>query len=181
MTKSNAYRISLHLDDIHQLFQAPELDPFTGQDQSISGLEQIINELKPRSLGRPVHTTIFLPPGRLSKGIEQSSREAIRRYSDARIRQITNELASLRWQGVKALQTGLIFLAVCLLLSTVFDGLTVGPEFLRRFLSEGFLIAGWVSLWHPIEILLYEWWPYWRDKQLCESIKGMELEIVAEG
>lgn len=181
MADPNTYDITLHLDDIRHLFQAPELDPFTGQDYSIPGLEQIINELKPKSLRRQVRTLVLLPKKHLSRNIEQASRAAVQRYCEARIHQITNEMVSLHWQGFKALQTGLIFLAACLLLSTLFDGLQALPEFLRRFLSEGFLIAGWVSLWHPIELLLYEWRPHWRDKQPHERIRDMELRIAAEG
>ena len=180
MANFKSYEIILHLQDIRHLFQAPELDPLAGQVNPVSGLEQIISELKPKSLGRQVRTTIWLPQDHLFENIEQFSRDALRRYCEARIHLITNDLASLRWQGIKALQTGLIFLAACLLLSTFFDGLDVLPEFLRRFLGEGFLIVGWVSLWHPTELLLYEWWPHWRDKQLHERIKDMELKIEAE-
>lgn len=73
-----------------------------------------------------------------------------------------------------------MFLAVCLLLSTLFDELNSFPGLIRRFLSEGFLIAGWVSLWHPIELLLYEWGPYQRQKQIYELIKEMELKVASE-
>ena len=42
--------------------------------------------------------------------------------------------------------------------------------------GEGFLIAGWVSLWHPVEILLYEWWPISRRIRIYES--SMHMDIV---
>jgi len=181
MATSKVHEITLHLDDIQQLFQAPELDPFSGHDHSLSGMEQILNELKPKSLMRPVRTIILLRRTHPPEDIEQNCRLAVQKFCAAQIHQITNELAALRRQGIKALQTGLLFLAVCLLLSTLFDGLETLPKLLRRFLSEGFLIAGWVSLWHPTELLLYEWLPYRRDIKLYERIKNMELVIRAEG
>ncbi len=49
-----------------------------------------------------------------------------------------------------------------------------------RGLGEGFLIAGWVSLWHPIEVLLYEWWPLSRENRIYESIMKMEIVVRAK-
>ncbi len=45
--------------------------------------------------------------------------------------------------------------------------------------SEGFLIAGWVSLWYPIEVLLYEWWPYSRENRIYERIMNMDIVLKA--
>lgn len=180
MTDPNHIEITLYLTDIHDLFNAPEFDPFTDQDYTSSGVEQIITELKPESLNRPIHTTIFLPPDALAESTDQVIGAAIRRYCGARIYEAENELASLRWRGLKALQIGLIFLAVCLLLSALFGSLMALPPFLQTFLGEGFLIAGWVGLWHPIELLLYEWWPHWRTKRLYERIQEMKITIRAE-
>jgi hypothetical protein len=181
MTASKPFDVALRLNDIRDLFEKPEFDPLRGRYSELSGLEQITSELKPLSLQRPLRTTISLPRDKVAGDSARVASEAIHGYCDLRIRQIENEMASLRWQGIKALQTGILFLATCLLLSAFFGQLEVLPEFLRTFLSEGFLIAGWVSLWHPTEILLYEWWPYWRDKQLYKRIRDMEIIITAEG
>jgi hypothetical protein len=174
---SSPYNITLRLDDIQHLFLAPELNPLAGQFRFISGMEEIVNELKPNPLGPQVHVTVWLPPDHFSDNIEQTAQEAIRKYCDARIHQITNELASLRRQGFKALQTGLIFLAGCLLLSTLFGQMETLPNFLRMFLREGFVIAGWVSLWQPTTILLFDWWTPQRDKRIYACLKDMELKI----
>jgi hypothetical protein len=178
MTTSKSYEITLQLDDIRYLFQEPEIDPLRGRFSRLSGIDQIINELKPVSLQKPLRTTISIPEDREPMVSEDTLYDAVRGYCDLQIRQIDKEVASLRWKGFKALQTGAIFLAACLVLSAFFSGLALLPEFLRTFLSEGFLIAGWVSLWHPTEILLYEWWPFWRDKQIYKRIREMELVIV---
>jgi hypothetical protein len=174
---SDPYNITLRLDDIQHLFVAPELNPLAGQFRFISRLEELVNELKPNPLGPHVHATIWLPQDHFYDNIEKTTLEAIRIYCDARIHQITNELASLLRQGFKALQTGLIFLAGCLLLSTLFGQMETLPTFLRMFLSEGFVIAGWVSLWQPTSILLFDWWTPQRDKRIYACLKDMELKI----
>jgi hypothetical protein len=178
MTNSSYYDITLKLSNIKHLFKEPEFDPFVAQSNYISGIEKIISELKPTSLKCQVRTTILLPINQLSENLEQSTIEALKCYCSVKIEQTNNDLASLRGQGIRALQRGLLFLAVCLLLSTLFDGLYSFPGLIRRFLSEGCLIAGWVSLWHPIELLLYEWGPYRRQQQIYQLIKDMELKVT---
>ena len=174
------HAITLHLDHIQHLFQAPELDPFAGSAHSLSGIEQILNELQAQPLRCRVHTTILLPSTQLSKDIEQNCRIALERYCKVQIHQLSNNMASLRRQGFISLQTGLIFLAACSVLATFFATLKGLPEFPRQLLSEGFIIAGWVGLWHPADLLLYAWKPYWRDKHLYKRIRDMELEIRAD-
>lgn len=180
MIDSSYYDITLKLSNIKHLFKEPEFDPFIAQSNSISGVEQIISELKPTSLQCKVRTTILLPANQLSENLEQTTIEALKCYCSARIEQTNNDLVSLRGQGIRALKRGLLFLAVCLILSTLFDGLNNIPGLVRRFLSEGCLIAGWVSLWHPIELLLYEWGPYQRQQQIYQLIQDMELKLTSQ-
>lgn len=179
MTDSSYCEITLKLSNIKHLFQEPEFDPFVAQLDSISGIEQIISQLKPTSLKCQVRTTILIPANQVSENLEQSTIEALQCYCSVRIEQTNNDLVSLRGQGIRALQRGLLFLAVCLLLSTLCDGLDRIPGLIRRFLSEGCLIAGWVSLWHPIELLLYDWGPYRRQQKIYQLIKDMELKVTS--
>src|SRR5215831_7964836 len=101
MAPSQPYVITLRLHDSLELFQAPELNPFTGQATALSGIERIVGELKPRSAGQAVQATIHLPPARLAPGLEQACRDAVRIYCEAKIHQTRQDLASLRWQGIK--------------------------------------------------------------------------------
>lgn len=175
---SDRYDITLKLDKIEHLFKEPEFDLFMPHTESSSGIDRIISELKPTSLKGRVKTTISLPQHQLDKNLEQSIVNALQRYCNTKIEQISNDIASLRGQGIRALQRGLLFLAVCLVISTLFDHVEYLPTLVHRFLNEGFLIAGWVSLWYPIELLLYEWGPYRRQKQIYEMIKDMEVELT---
>ncbi len=180
MKRERRYDIKVHLDNLEQFFAVPEPAPFDPLTRFASGLETIVSELKPKALIRKVRTTIILPADQLLPDTEVRLREALMRYCQYHIRQTRQDLISLRWQGIKALQNGIIFLGVCLLLSTLFENADMLPVWLRRFGGEGFLIAGWVSLWHPIEILLYEWWPFSRQIHIYESIMRMDIVFQEE-
>ncbi|WP_036478232.1 hypothetical protein [Myxosarcina sp. GI1] len=172
------YNFSLKLDKIEYLFKDPEFDLFRPQTESSSGIERIVNQLKPTSLTEKVRTTILLPNHQLSENLEKSVVNALQHYCNNKIENISNDITSLRGRGIRALQRGLLFLAVCLVISTLFDKIEYLPILVHRFLNEGFLIAGWVGLWYPIELLLYEWGPLKRQKQIYEMIKDMEIKIT---
>jgi hypothetical protein len=31
-------------------------------------------------------------------------------------------------------------------------------------------VLGWVSMWKPMEIFLYEWWPIRRERRACRRL-----------
>ncbi|HEY7641706.1 MAG TPA: hypothetical protein VH814_18390 [Steroidobacteraceae bacterium] len=46
-------------------------------------------------------------------------------------------------------------------------------------LSEGLLILGWVAMWKPVEIFLYDWWPEFDKERLFARISHMSMETLA--
>ena len=65
---------------------------------------------------------------------------------------------------------------VCLLLRQL--ALSVGWGAVETVLAEGLLIAGWVALWRPLEIFLYEWWPIRAQARLFERLSEMEVRVL---
>lgn len=49
---------------------------------------------------------------------------------------------------------------------------------LREILDEGILISGWVALWRPLELMLFDWWPLRRQIVLFERLRRVQVEIV---
>ncbi len=39
-----------------------------------------------------------------------------------------------------------------------------------EILHEGLSVLGWVSMWKPIDIFLYEWWPIRRERRACRRL-----------
>jgi hypothetical protein len=38
-------------------------------------------------------------------------------------------------------------------------------------------IGGWVSMWRPLEIFLYDWWPIREEAQLSDRLATMPVRI----
>ena len=43
--------------------------------------------------------------------------------------------------------------------------------------SESLLIGGWVAMWRPIEVFLYEWWPIRAEARLYTRLSEMPVRL----
>jgi hypothetical protein len=85
------------------------------------------------------------------------------------------QLRLLFGRGLISLLIGLAFLVACLSLRQL---LVASVEPFMTILSEGLLILGWVAMWKPVEIFLYDWWPEVDKGRLFERIAHMEIETA---
>ncbi len=46
-----------------------------------------------------------------------------------------------------------------------------------KLISEGLFIGGWVSLWKPIEILIYDWLPLYEDERKYKRLRDIKVKI----
>ncbi|MFC1595759.1 hypothetical protein ACFL4D_00545 [Candidatus Margulisiibacteriota bacterium] len=177
MKETELKDIQIKLNDMHDLFVPGEINPFLQDEMYITGIDQVYKELNASVLKKNFRLIISLPEDKIINGTEQEIRGAIKRYCDYRIKQNKYDIDSLNWERKKALQKGLLFLGMCVFTAFLINKQTLIPEFIRVILREGLFIIGWVSMWRPIEIILYEWWPYWREIKLNKKILSMEVII----
>jgi hypothetical protein len=48
-----------------------------------------------------------------------------------------------------------------------------------RILDESLLIVGWVAMWRPLEIFLYDWWPIRAEARLFERLATMPVRVTS--
>jgi len=77
------------------------------------------------------------------------------------------------------LGVGLTVLVVFLTLAELTSSLPTGP--LREVLREGLVITGWVAMWRPLEVLLYDWWPLIDERRQVRRILEAPVSIRYEG
>jgi hypothetical protein len=47
-----------------------------------------------------------------------------------------------------------------------------------EILRQGLVIAGWVAMWRPIQIFLYEWWPITRRRSMLHNLSRAQVRVV---
>lgn len=175
------HEITLHLDDIRYLFADPE----PGSGMFVSGIDYLYSEIKTYSWRDKFKVTIELPEERLAEGLAVRTRQQVKRYCHFKIEENHRELVALHRQGVASLWVGLAVLMVCVALAFAFTlvaqwgaGKILGA--LLQIVAVLFAAsAGWVALWQPAEIFLYDWWPFRQDMRTYRQIAEAEIAIRA--
>jgi hypothetical protein len=44
-------------------------------------------------------------------------------------------------------------------------------------IRESLLIGGWVAMWRPLEIFLYDWWPVRAEARLFDRLSDMIVRV----
>lgn len=85
-------------------------------------------------------------------------------------------LRTLLSEGRTSLVIGLSFLALCLFLADLLAA-AEGDTF-SRVAKEGLLIGGWVAMWRPMQIFLYEWWPLLRRSRIYANLGHALIHVT---
>jgi hypothetical protein len=183
MSKEQLHEITLHLDDIQDLFTDPE----PGSDRYVSGMDYLYSEVRihVRVLKQPpkFKVTIELPQEKITEGLLERTRAKIKRYCQFKAEQSHKELMVLRHQGVDALRRSLWLALICVVLggsasalsqSGIHSALEAVLLFIVAFCVLG---AGWVAVWMPFEYFLYDGWPFQQDMRVYKQIADADLVI----
>ncbi|MBX3583787.1 MAG: hypothetical protein KF810_18015 [Rhizobiaceae bacterium] len=178
MTRKDSLTLELHLARLEELLVPPEVSPLDGRFEDRSGVERVLDRLRAQNTRRlsAIQSRLLLdemPDGETKRRIDAALAD-LGRYQDERHGE---QLTAIRKDGIRALGKGLLFMLACMIVSAIAGQTTILPDLIRNLVSEGFVIAGWVALWHPMELLLYEWWPVSRDRKLYSLIAGMSYTI----
>lgn len=102
--------------------------------------------------------------------------EAVHNYFAHRATLNKLEFSRLMKQGRTSLFIGLLFLAGCLVIIQTLLRNEAGTW--AGVLRESLTIAGWVAMWRPMQIYLYDWWPLRRRSHVFEKLSHMPVEVV---
>lgn len=156
MSASHPARISLKLRELNQLFNSMDPSPFLDRDLDDDAEEFIVSSARELDAGHPFELTVHLgtapDPQRAAE-----TEPAVQHYFAARAELKHREFRLLLHRGHSVLAIGVLFLTSCLLLSRLVGGLP--PNQFAEVVRESLIIVGWVAMWRPLEIYLYDWWP----------------------
>ena len=172
-------RIEIFVNRIEQLFNSMDPSPFHEKDLDHDAEEFIVSWAKeyPRSdpLTLIVHVNQASDPAASQELIEK----AVRNYFAYRGKLNRMEFKHLLKQGRTSLVIGLLFLAMCLMIRELTLHQATGT--LTSLMREGLTIAGWVAMWRPIQIFLYDWWPLRRVGHIYEKLSRAPVELRTPG
>lgn len=171
-------KIEMSLSRLAQLFNSLDPAPFHERDLDADAEEYIISSAEEISRQRPLRLVIHLPADQVTQSSAHDLGEAIHNYFAYRAAHEQRRLRILFRDGRIALATGLAFLLCCMLLREL--AFSFGHGAVSDILGEGMLIIGWVAMWRPLEIFLYEWVPIRRRCHTLTKLANMPVTIQAK-
>jgi hypothetical protein len=174
---SNA-RIEVRLRELAQLFNSLDPSPFIDRDLDADAEEFIVSwarELPHHGeLELLIHVAEPVDATRAA-GVQ----DAVQHYFASRAAIKARELRQLIRRGRVSLAIGVAFLAACFALGLLLRGVLPGGW--SEFGELGLQIVGWVAMWRPLEIYLYDWWPIRADLRLLERLSRMTVRVQLRG
>jgi len=159
-----------------QLFSGLDPAPFRHKDLDPEVEGYILAALREVGGAQRAKIVFHLPQDEAASREGQNLPDAVHNFFAYREWVAGDELRRLARRGGASLAIGLAFLFACLALRQVVSG--DGDD--TTIVSEGLLIVGWVALWKPLEMALYDWWPFWTQIRLFRSLKQIPVECRSQ-
>ena len=171
------HRLELRVRELMQLFNSLDPTPFLNKDLDRSA-EMFIENW---ALGFPpnsrLHVTIHLENPPVDGDATALMTEAIHNYFEYKTGLIRGDLKLLLREGRVSLLIGLAFVTVCLIGA---EAITVlGTSNASIIARESLTIIGWVAMWRPIQIFLYDWWPLVRRIHVYKNLRYAQVRVVS--
>jgi hypothetical protein len=169
--------VRIHLNVIEELFAEPEANPFDPNSRFISGIDELFYTLRRIPVRKKIRVFITLPDHLIGPDLEEKTRAALTRFCIAKIEESRRETDKLRRLGRRALVSAVAVILVTLLLATLITGLDFLNDNTKFLFSQGLIVFGWVTLWYPANIFLYDWRPHARARVGFEKLRDADLVI----
>jgi hypothetical protein len=165
--------IEVRVAELRQLFNAIDPSPFRERDLDPRAEEFIVEWARDLPRDTPLALRVHLERAAGRADEAALLREAIHQYFKMRAAGSRRGLRELFRRGRISLLIALAFLGATLTLSDLLGSASGFAAIMR----EGLIIGGWVAMWRPLEVFLYDWWPLVGDIRLLDRLSTMPVSI----
>ncbi len=173
---TEAATIQVRIHELRQLFNTIDPSPFRERDLDPDCEEFIVawaRELpRDETLRIEIHVDRERPPALSLADVVAAVHSHFARAASLQALRRRRMLREVRL----SLAIGLAALIVCIGTATLAPLKALGTP--GEILRESLVIAGWVVMWHPLEVLLYGLWPVVRERRLLERLAAADVELV---
>ena len=169
--------IEVRVKNAQQLFDVRDPAPFRERDLDDDFVEYVSTSVE--EIGYNSNLKIVINIGeKESESIEKNIiKEAIRAYLDYQIELKRLHLSKLFRTVRLFLAFGLASLFTCLFVARTIEK-RFDPDSFFYVTREGFVILGWVAIWKPFELVLFDWYPVFDKIKLLKKLRDCEIDIL---
>jgi hypothetical protein len=168
--------IKVHVGELNQLFNAMDPAPFRERDLDPNAEAFIVDWARELHHDRPLALVVHLDRQAGTEDAAAILKDAVREFFKQRALATRRRLRQLFKVGRRSLVIGLVVVAASVLMGNLLAE-ALNESRVGVVLRESLLIGGWVAMWRPIEIFLYEWWPIRAEARLHDRLSAMPVRI----
>jgi hypothetical protein len=169
--------IEIHLGEISQLLDSLDPSPFHRRDLNPRAEEYIVDSIRELPARASYRLVVNLDRSIRLPGEGRVVEDAIQSHFSRRADLLRRELRQLIHRGLISLSIALVFLVVLFLVAQAVRPL-VGDTGIGSLLRESLIIVGWVAMWRPLEIFLYDWWPIASRRRLHDRLSRLRVQVA---
>lgn len=167
--------VRIQVREIQQLFNSFDPTPFPDRDLDERAEEFITGWAMEHPSHLPLRLLISLSQPLSPQVDVQSVGESVRHYFDYRAEALGRQLRQLLAVGRISLVVGLVCLAASIGLAHLVGRLSDSAW--MNIVRESLVIGGWVAMWRPLQIFLYDWWPVQLRRSLYIRLANAEVRL----
>ena len=170
--------LDLRLTDLRQLFNSMDPAPFRERDLDLEAEDYIVSWARELPAGSRLSLEVHLAREPATADEAKLINEAVHEHFSRSAQVSRRRLRQLFRTGRVSLVIGIAFLGAAIALAQSL-GKAIDNEGYAWMVKESLIIGGWVALWRPMEIFLYEWWPIRADIKLFDRLAAMPVSLRA--
>lgn len=168
--------IEVRVKSTSQLFDARDPAPFRERDLDDDFLEYIMSSSREFSFSTSLKIVIYIEEEEKKSSLSRESIcDAIHSFLTYRIEIQRGDIKSFIRRSQIFLLIGLFILILCLSLSQQI--IVPHPPGAMGVIREGIVIFGWVSIWKPIELILFDWYPLYEKLRYFKKLLETEIDV----
>ena len=167
--------IEVRVGELRQLWDSVDPAPFRERDLDTKVERFIVEWAREVAPDVPVSLRVCIDDPHAPVFEDDVVRDSVHQYFVYRAASTRHQLRQLLHVGRTSLVIGLVALSALTGLSEL-----VAHRMKNTFgevLQQGLSIGGWVAMWRPVEIFLYEWWPIRREEKLYKRLSVMPVHV----
>jgi hypothetical protein len=169
--------LKIHIGELNQLFNAMDPAPFRERDLDPNAEQFIVDWARELRGDGPLALAVHLDRQAGTADEAAMLRDAVHEFFTERAHVTRQRLRQLLRVGRTSLIIGLAFLTTSIVISNQLGSEGEAGN-VTGLVRESLLIGGWVAMWRPLEVFLYDWWPIVAEARLLDRLGRMAVQIV---
>jgi hypothetical protein len=176
----------IEIEDLRHLVVPPEQDPSSDRPLEYLGqpaMERMMRNIRPPGLFRRAkkyRLIIRMPSEKVIPESKAQAKALLTKYGTRMIADNDSRIAQIQKRGRRQLPFAFVVLVICIGLGILF-GLELFVDqnpILALAISEGFYIVGWIALWRPMDVLLFDPMEVRMESNLLRRLMEMPIDSV---